>query len=310
MADATPPIAFGKQSKIGVIGAGRLGSSLAIALNRAGYPVVAASSRRPEHRKWLQTKVPETGVVAGPQEVADAAEVVFITTSDSAIRTVADGVVWQAVQAVVHCSGAVSLDELEHAAESGATTGGFHPLQTFPTPDSAELLSGITFGIGSPDTGLNGWLVELASNLGGNAIQVTSEQRTAYHTAAVMACGLLAGLTGLAAETWANTGAISRPDAIEALTPLVKTTANSIGVNGLPGALTGPYVRGDVKTVEAHLEATSGVSPEMGAAYSALALAALHIAKEQGGLTDEAEQSIREMLVSQLRSNCEKIDEA
>ena len=308
MAESSASSSFSRGSNIGVIGAGRLGSSLAIALDRADYSVVAVSSRRPEHREWLQSKLPEVSFVAEPQKVADLAQIVFVSTSDSAIRVAADAVEWRTGQAVIHCSGAASLNELQRPASMGATVGGFHPLQTFPTPDSADLLAGISFGIESVDPGLNRWLVELASNLGGNAIHVTSEQRAAYHTAAVMACGLLVGLTGLAAEVWAETGAVSRAEAIDALTPLVKTTANSIGVNGLPGALTGPYVRGDVKTVEAHLEATVGVSSEIGAAYSALALAALHIAKEQGGLTDKAAQGIKEMLISQLRSNCEKIE--
>ena len=52
----------------------------------------------------------------------------------------------------------------------GATVGGFHPLQTFPTPDSADLLAGITFGIESADAALNDWLVELASNRGGGTV--------------------------------------------------------------------------------------------------------------------------------------------
>lgn len=302
--------AFGRNSKVGIIGAGRLGSSLAVALLDVGYQLTAVSSRRDDHRNWLQAKLPGVVVADDAQTVADASEIVFVTTSDSAISSAISSIQWRQTQAVIHCSGAAALDELEHAASSGAVIGGFHPLQTFPTPDSSQLLNEITFGIEASDPGLNRWLVDLATNFNSKTVQITSDQRAAYHTAAVMACGLLAGLTGLAAEVWASTGAISRAEAIEALTPLVKTTANSVGENGLPGALTGPYVRGDVKTVEAHLEATSGVSPEMGAAYSALALAALHVAKEQGGLAKEAEQSIKEMLVSQLRSNCEKIDEA
>jgi predicted short-subunit dehydrogenase-like oxidoreductase (DUF2520 family) len=132
-------------------------------------------------------------------------------------------------------------------------------------------------------------------------ILISKDQRSAYHAAAVMACGLLAGLTGLAAEVWASSGGINRADAVKSLAPLVKTTANSIAEKGLPEALTGPYVRGDVTTVARHIEASSAVSAEHGAAYAALALAALHLAREQGALTEQAESSIKAILNSALQ---------
>ncbi len=301
---------FDRSSAIGFVGAGRLGSSLAIALDRAGYRVVALSSRRADHRRWLQSRLPDAAVHAGPDEVSAESDIVFVTTSDSAVREVAESVRWRPGQAVVHCSGAVSLSALESAAASGAAIGGFHPMQTFPTPDSADSLRQIAFGIESPDPALFEWLSSLANELDGWTYELTSERRAAYHTAAVMACGLLAGLTGLAAEVWASAGGISREKALESLTPLVKTTANSLAENGLPNALTGPYVRGDAETVRAHLQATSDVSAEMGAAYSALANAALHIAREQGNLTPEVEQSIKHILRTTLQESCGKIEEA
>ncbi len=301
---------FDSSSRIGIVGAGRLGSSLALALTGSGYRVTGISSRRPSHLEWLRDKLPEAAMFEEPQAVADSSDVTFITASDSAIKQISQSMNWQVGTAVVHCSGALPITELAGVERSGAFIGGFHPLQTFPTNDSAHAFEGITFGIEAPDQTLSEWLGELASNLGGNPIRITPDQRPAYHAAAVMACGLLAGLTGLAAEVWAETGAISRSKAIDALVPLVKTTANSVGVNGLPDALTGPYVRGDIDTVQAHLHANSEVSPKFGAAYSALALATLHIAKEQGGLTEETNQRIEEILISNLRTNCEKIVEA
>ncbi len=305
-----PAIALTKQTPVGFIGAGRLGSSLATAMRRAGYSVAALSSRRQEHREWLQQKLAGAAIYSDATDVAEAAEVIFITTSDSAIERVADSITWRPDQSLVHCSGAAPLDYLRAASATGASIGGFHPLQTFPTTDSADHLAGITFGVEAPDPELARWLTRLATDLGGAAYPLTADQRPAYHTAAVMACGLLAGLTGLAAEVWSATGAISRQQAVEALAPLVKTTANSLGDNGLPKALTGPYVRGDVETVIAHLQATSAVSNEMGTAYVALAMATLHIAKEQGKLTDEAEKSIKEILNNTLKIGCDNIEEA
>lgn len=299
-----------KSARVGFIGAGRLGSSLAIAMTKAGYSVVAVSSRREAHRAWLKSKLPEALIQADANDVAAQSEIIFITVSDAQIQEVADSVSWKPGQMVVHCSGAISLEALRSATEIGASVGGFHPLQTFPTPDSADSLTGITFGVEAPGPALFNWLSSLASDLGGNAYPLTAEQRPAYHAAAVMACGLLAGLTGLAAEIWASSGGVSRQQASDSLMPLVKMTANSMAENGLPQALTGPYVRGDVETVRAHIAASSGVSAEMGAAYAALAIATLHIAKEQGNLTPEAESSIKDMLIASLQASCERIEKA
>ena len=183
-------------------------------------------------------------------------------------------------------------------------------MQTFPTPNAFDSFAGITFGVESEAPILREWLRSLAADLGGKSLSITGEQRPAYHAAAVMACGLLAGLTGLAAEVWASSGGVTRTQGVGSLAPLVKTTANSIHEKGLPKALTGPYVRGDLATVRAHVEARSAVSAEHGAAYAALALASLHIAKEQGTLTEDGESGIRQALVSALRANCEIIDGA
>lgn len=295
---------------IGFIGAGRLGSSLAIAMASAGYSVSALSSRRESHRNWLHSRLPNASVHDNPANVAAESRIVLITTTDTAIKQIADSISWRSDQMVVHSSGAVPLQALNGASLLGARVGGFHPMQTFPSPDSANLFQGITFGIESTDAQLFSWLSSLASDLGGQAYPLTAEQRPAYHAAAVMACGLLAGLTGLAAEIWASAGTISRQQALAALVPLVKTTANSMGENGLPQALTGPYVRGDVETVRAHIEASTAVSEELGAAYSALAIATLHMAREQGNLTPEAESSIKDMLISTLQASCERIEQA
>lgn len=294
-------------SRIGFIGAGRLGSSLAIAMSRAGYRITALSSRRAPHRDWLKTRLPDASIHSEPREVAAESDIAFITTSDASIQEVAESVPWRNEQMVVHCSGAASLQLLTSVSAKGASVGGFHPLQTFPSPDSADSLNGITFGVESPHLKLLDWLSSVAQNLGGKAYPLVADERPSYHAAAVMACGLLAGLTGLAAEIWASSGGISRQQALDALVPLVKTTANSMGENGLPNALTGPYVRGDIETVRSHIEASSAVSAELGAAYSALAIAALHIAREQGNLTPEAEKSIKDMLTATLQSNCERI---
>ena len=173
-----------------------------------------------------------------------------------------------------------------------------HPMQTFPTDPShsgAHRLAGVTFAVETESAPLRDWLQSLVRDFGGRYLQLRAEDRPAYHASAVMACGLLAGLVGLSAEMWRQMGR-TRAEAITALSPLVSDTAMQIANLGVPGALTGPYVRGDVETVARHLEAVSAQGHDIAHAYAALALAALPLANEQGMLSEEARAEIESML--------------
>ena len=290
-----PEAGFAVPTTVGVIGAGRLGSSLAQAMAAAGYPVTAASTRRPEHARWLADRMPGATVTKSAQDVADTADAVFICVDDGSIATVCDSLRWRHGQSVIHCSGAQPLSVMGTADAQGAVIGGFHPLQTFPGPDMARRFSGIAFGVESRSPGLSDWMKRLAHDLGGETIEISEEARATYHASAVMACGLLAGLVGLSADMWRSLG-VDRRRAVELLTPLVSSTVEGIGERGIPAAITGPYVRGDVETVQMHIDSTRRASTETGRAYAALALAALPYAAEQGGLGESARSQIESFL--------------
>jgi len=288
-----------RQTPVAVIAAGRLGSSLAGAMGKAGYNVVAISSRRVDHREWLSINL--TGQISGPvitektQTAVDLATVVFITGSDSAIEEICAGIKWRNDQAVLHCAGVLPVSALDTAHAKFASTGGFHPLQTFPSPESSDRFSGISFAIEADNPDLSRWLKTLAFDLGGSSVEIESWQRSAYHASAVMACGLVAGLIGIAAEMWEPLG-IERDEALKRLIPLIRSTVDSLDERGLPLAITGPFVRGDVETVKSHLHASEQNSPKTGRAYAAIALASLHIAREQGGLSDDDFETIKSLL--------------
>ena len=284
-----------KESPIAVLAAGRLGSSLAIALSNAGYNVAAVTSRQSSHRKWLSDKISNAIVVENVQTAANVASIVFITGPDAHIEEICSEVEWRSHQAVVHCAGVLPLAILDEARIAGAETAGFHPLQTFPTNDSSDQLKDVSFATESANPALFYWLRILATDLGGSAFRIESSQRAAYHASAVMACGLLAGLIGISAEMWEPLG-IKRTDALKRLIPLLRATVDALDEKGLPDAITGPFVRGDVDTIVTHLSATSANSSDTGKAYAALALATLHMAKEQGGLSDSAFENIKSVL--------------
>ena len=295
-------ITLDANTSIGFVGAGRLGTSVALALQRAGYRVVAVSSRSSSSAESFAESVPGCAPVSGSQDVADIADAVFITTPDASIEPVVDGISWRSGQAVVHCSGARPLSDLSSANESGARTGGLHPLQTFPTSDSADLISGASAAVGSANPVLLDWLKSVVYALEANPFTIRDEHRAAYHASAVMACGLVASLMGLAAEVWSEMG-ISRADALVALKPLTAATVEAVGREGLPEAITGPAVRGDVETIRMHLNAFESLSPELGHAYTALNYDAMSLFEERDGLSPEAAVEIKTLLRQSLQDH-------
>ena len=289
-------------TSIGFIGAGRLGTSVAVALQRADYRVVAVSSRSASSAESFAESVPGCAPVSSSQDVADIADAVFITTPAASIEPVVSVVSWRSGQVVIHCSGARPVSDLVSAYESGARTGGLHPLQTFPTSDSADLISGASAAVGSDDPVLLEWLQSVVYRLEAKPFTIQDKHRATYHASAVMACGLVASLMGLAAEVWSEMG-ISRADALAALKPLTAATVEAVGREGLPEAITGPAVRGDVETISMHLEAMKNLSPELGHAYSAINYDAMSLFEERDGLSPEAAVEIKNLLHQSLQDH-------
>jgi predicted short-subunit dehydrogenase-like oxidoreductase (DUF2520 family) len=279
--------------KTGFIGAGRTGTALAVSLSQKGCLVVAVSSRTLSSAQKLARLVPNCRVCHTAQEVADAAELVFITTPDDVIAQVCGELRWHNGQSVLHCSGAHSVDILESAERLGATVGSFHPLQTFADVDQAiKNLPGSTFALEAEEPLLS-VLKELTQLLNGNWVELRPGDKVLYHTAAVFACNYLVTLVKLALDLWLDFGASSK-EATRALLPLLRGTLNNVDNIGLPDCLTGPVARGDLGTIERHLSALESRSPSLLTTYKELGLQTIPIALAKGTVN---EQKAKEMKV-------------
>ena len=258
---------------IGIIGAGTLGRALALCLKAHGCNVAVVSSRSPGSAEALAALVEGCRQAASLQEAADSADVVFITTPDSAIAQVAGQVRWSSGHGVVHCSGAHSLDVLQGAYQQGAAIGSFHPYQTFArvnTPeDAVERFRGA--GVAIEGTGwLSGYLEDLAGSLGCRVVNVETEDRALYHASATMSCGHLAALAKVVVDMWREMG-VPEEDALPIIAPIMQSTLANIASAGVAASLTGPAVRGDTETVGKHLGALEERLPELAPLYRSLA---------------------------------------
>lgn len=291
--------------RIGIIGAGTVGTALAVRLRMKGYRISAVASLHYSSALRLVEAINSGDIYETPQGVADNADFIFITTSDDAIPVIANEVRWHRGQYVVHCSGADSLDVLEPARMIGAKIGSFHPLQTFAGIQKAiENLPGSTFALEAEGELLD-ILKDMAGALEGHWIKLGSGDKAAYHTAAVMSCNYLVTLVKLAADLWDSFG-IPREQAIQALLPLLKGTINNIENMGIPRALTGPIARGDIGTVQIHLNTLQQTAPAMITAYCELGLQTVPVALAKGRINEHQARELEMILRETLKSNVER----
>ena len=283
------------KTTIGFIGAGVTGTALACQLWRQGYKVVAASSRSITSAQRLAAKIEDCVACYSPQQVVDLARVVFITTPDDIIADIAANLKWRPGQTVIHCSGVHSIDILEPAQKCGAHVCCLHPLQTFAGIEEAIAnIPGSTFALEGDDFGLS-LTRDMATAMKGNIIVLKAGDKVLYHAAAVTLSNYLVTLMKTSADLWQSFG-IPQEEAIKALLPLLKGTVNNIERVGIPGCLTGPIARGDVKTIRKHVAALEKDHPDAIDTYRLMGLKTLKIALARGHLSLETAGEIRDLL--------------
>ncbi len=285
--------------RVGFIGAGRAANALASALHEKGYRVAAVASRTLVSAETLAGRTEGCVAYSTIQEVADDCDMVFITTPDDTIGTIAEEVQWNDDAWVVHCSGAESASILEAARKQGACIGSFHPMQTFTAASvGASTFPGVAFAVEGLSP-LMDTLKEMAKALGGWPVEIRPEHKALYHLSGFLACGLVTAQIGQAAELWRAMG-YTREQGLEVLLPILRGTVDSLEAQGIPAALTGPISRGDLGTVRKHLDALDTYASSLVPIYCNIALGAVKMARENGGINQIKEHELNILLKERL----------
>ncbi len=271
-----------KRQKVCLIGAGKVGKSLKIAFDQAGYQCNLVGKDLSEQ-----------------QRVAAAADLILLTVQDSFIQTVCEDIagVLNLKHTVAHCSGALGSQVLTAAKAAGCSVGSAHPLNTFPNLAAAEALlcraDHDTACFVSGDNKTRATLSTIFSDLGFNISVLEDDQaKIAYHAACVFACNYLSSLAELSLQTAEQAG-LEREQFWQALQPLMTSTLSNITQHGTAFALSGPIARGDINTVEKHLNILPN---SMQSAYKALGQQALELAKQRSELDNTTLELIAEKL--------------
>jgi predicted short-subunit dehydrogenase-like oxidoreductase (DUF2520 family) len=275
---------FNPSVRIGILGAGRLGTLLARALVLAGQEVTVVWSRDSDHAAALARSLGRCRSKAIAQSAVDEADLIFITTPDDVIEPFACSIEWWRGQSVAHCSGALDQSVLSTAAEVGADIGTFHPLQSITEASTPESLHEVTIAIEARGL-MKDRLADIAWSLGSYPITLETGSKARYHAGATIASNYLVTLASCATELLESVG-LSRDEALAALLPLMRGTLENLSSLGLPDALTGPIARGDLKTVLRHRQAL-GNTPEIEEIYQCLGRRTLSLAEERGQIRPE-----------------------
>jgi predicted short-subunit dehydrogenase-like oxidoreductase (DUF2520 family) len=257
---------------VSLVGCGRAGGAIGLALSRSGYEIAAAWSRTRGGRQRAH-RLLNVPILSHAAEVAGLGDVVIVAVPDNAIADVgaeiASGIRSGAL--AIHTSGGVSVDALSAVRDAGGRTGSAHPLQTFPdAARGAEALRGAAVAV-TCDTSDVPVIYRLARAWGGRPFMLADKAKTVYHAAAVYASNYLVTSVWAALELLQDVGV---GNARLALTPLVQASIANVLSMPPDKAITGPVARGDADTVRRHLDALRSTDPTQGRiadAYASLA---------------------------------------
>ncbi len=254
---------------LALVGPGRAGTTLTVALAARGWTPVAVAGRRIDAPSTLAAAERLGAPAVAVADAGREADLVIIATPDAAIADAAVALAGRLRTGalVVHLSGACPLGELGklQGERPDVETGALHPLQSLPSVDlGLARLPGSWCGVDGPPA-----VERLALSLGMRPFRVAASQRARYHAAATIASNHLVALLGQAVRVADAAGVPP-----EALLPLVRASVDNVDALGAADALTGPVARGDADTVARHL---ATLPSDERAAYRALAAEALRL---------------------------------
>ena len=272
--------AIGKRSSVSIIGAGRVGTAMGLALKAAGYRIELVVTKRPSTARRAQ-KLIGGGVVglsvrqlSGPGRRHHArlnrSALILIATPDDMIASVTDQLAgifkssparsaghkerFPGIRVAMHTSGALSSRVLQPLRQAGFAIGSIHPLVSISDSRSgAELLTKAYFSLeGDSESRRAGRSV--VRNLGGRSFTIEARVKALYHAAALTVSPNMVALFDIALEMLGRCG-LSQSRARQVLLPLVKSTLANLSTQDPRHALTGTFKRGDVATVRKHIAA-------------------------------------------------------
>ncbi len=240
-----------------VVGPGRVGTSLCLALGSVGFKCVTLVSHRKLHAKGLRLHFPAVQQVVSVRQIRDDFDFILLTVRDDEIRkTVGDlvriaSIDWHG-KVALQTSGVIEVEALSKLRSKGASIGSLHPLSPFACKFAPKMAREIFYDFMGDKKAL-----ELANTivhkLHSKVVVLKSEKdRTTLHTASVLLSNFTV-IASVAAEQLIKEVVGTGSSRLLTKDLLANTVRNINSTEGI-GALTGPLVRGDAEVIKKHLK--------------------------------------------------------
>ncbi|MFC6996068.1 Rossmann-like and DUF2520 domain-containing protein [Rufibacter roseus] len=233
---------------VGIVGAGNVACHLVRGLQKAGVKIALVYSRTIANAQKLAACSANT-IATGSLDftAAPPADVYLMAVPDQVLPQLAEQAIFPTQSIVAHTSGTQPLEVLS-LPRAGGSFGVFYPLQTFSKEKEVDWQKvPLCLEASSPEAEQKLWF--LAQKLSQQVVAMPGEKRRQLHLAAVFACNFTNHLLGVAQEVLK---AADLP--LNLLEPLVQETVSKAFEHPPFAVQTGPAQRGDVSTIQAHLQ--------------------------------------------------------
>lgn len=265
--------------RIGIIGAGKVGTTLGKYLSIHGKNVTGFYSRTHESADEAATFA-ETETYSSLCKLVEKNDVIFITTPDGVIHQVWGELSHQDIsnRIICHFSGSLSSHVFSGREEAGASGISMHPMYAFSDKFHSYEQFHTAYLTLEGDPEAVAVMKPMWEAIGHHVLTLKAEDKIKYHAAAAMASNEMLGLMQASLDILSECG-FSEKDSMALLTPLVQGNIASMLEKGCVNALTGPVERGDAQTVRKHLQALEG--SKAGKIYQSLGSTMVELAKRR-----------------------------
>jgi len=272
---------------INIIGCGRAAGSLAQLWKQAACVGIGGVMNRSDESSLRAVKKLGAGTALSSLKSFDAARYWLIGTSDGQIATAADELARVQIElqdsVVFHLCGRHGTDILSPLRDRGCKIAAIHPVRSLTHElISLEDFEGTACVAEGGEESLDA-LRLLFQSIGGVWMPVRNIDRGLYH-AAVSIISNVTKAVAWKAQNWLVSAGLDADMAVAVTHTLLSSTMEDVARSGASQSITGPVVRGDTSTIEAHLLALEAGHREDVDVYRVLARTVLELARERGDL--------------------------
>lgn len=282
--------------KCNIIGAGRLGKNIALALSATQMISTFSVCNRSLESSRKACQDIGSGHAFKQIEMLPEADITWICSNDDAIAPIVEILLHQSAlkpgDFIIHSSGVLNSEILAPLQAKGCLIASFHPLKAFKTNYLDSKAFQKVDCVMEGDAEVCAWLKHSFSNLGACITTIKPENKATYHAAACIAANYLITLAACSEELFLKAGLQPEQSRRMLLNLMQGNVTNLQHTENIAESLTGPLMRGDIKTLKLHLDAIE--NPEVRCLYKAGALASLSLTQ----FTTEQKKEISQVLES------------